>query len=63
MKIVKNGWVGRSWEERDIVLDPKVGLVSKELNLLIPLTHGRKNVWFDEDWPPRRATVTIDIEE
>lgn len=64
MKKVIKGWVSSYpntsdvlyWEER------LAGCVELEVGAVISRSKGKKCDWGD-DWPPRRVTITVEVED
>lgn len=60
---VFNGWIGKSW---DVLRDPLVSFcnVTDRMSLYVELfnTKGDQQDWKIQDWPPKKARITITLE-
>lgn len=58
---VFNGWVSREYSINDFI-GFDVGNESMEISDVFR-TKGNKKMWNIRDWPPKRVTITVEIED
>ena len=59
MKKVIKGYVGKLFPLNDLVYWDE----DTELSMYVYKRKDTRDTWLWEDWPPRRVTVTIEVEE
>jgi len=59
MKKVFTGWIGKASKE-DLSLLKSQGLVDE---FRIFTSKGKKSIWPEEDWPPIKIKLTVEIPE
>lgn len=57
---VFKGWTSRRYLVGDVIsFDTDDGLILDD----VFRTKGEKSMWDERDWPPKRVTITVEIED